>query len=131
MVQIAQFIINSWRKAFKEHHANRDLFSSMKCLEGIYEKARPTVKKVLVLISAETTNNSQRAVLSSLKRYVRWLNDKKVFALLHWLDNDLHRINKCYLPTLTVQQDVLYPTPADQFWSSQLPMNRFHSSDRK
>ena len=94
MVQIAQFIINSWRKAFKEHHANRDLFSSMKCLKGIYEKARPTVKKVLVLISAETANNSQRAVLSSLKRYVRWLNDKKVFALLHWLDNDLHRINK-------------------------------------
>ena len=94
MVQIAQFIINSWRKAFKEHHANRDLFSSMKCLEGIYEKARPTVKKVLVLISAERTNNSQRAVLSSLKRYVRWLNDKKVFALLHRLDNDLHRINK-------------------------------------
>ena len=62
MVQIAQFIIGSWRKAFKEHHANHDLFSSMKCLDEIHEKARPTVKMVLNLISAEPTSSSQRAL---------------------------------------------------------------------
>jgi hypothetical protein len=36
MVQIAQFIIDSWRKPFKENLANRDAFSSMESLEEIY-----------------------------------------------------------------------------------------------
>ena len=44
MVQIAQFIIGSWRKAFKEHHAKHDLFSSMKCLDEIHEKQDQQLK---------------------------------------------------------------------------------------
>ena len=54
MVQIAQFIVDSCRKPFKENLANRDVFSSMESLEEVYENAEPT-------------SNWQRVVLSILK----------------------------------------------------------------
>ena len=84
MVQIAQFIIDSWRKPFKENLANRDVFSSMESLKEIYENARPTVKRVLDLIRAEPTSNSQRVVLSFLKRYIRGLDDEKLAKFLRY-----------------------------------------------
>ena len=84
MVQIAQFIIDSWRKPFKKNLANRDVFSSMESLKEIYENARPTVKRVLDLIRAEPTSNSQRVVLSFLKRYIRRLDDEKLAKFLRY-----------------------------------------------
>ena len=47
-------------------------------------KARPTVKRVLNLISAEPTSSSQRAVLSFLKWYARGLDDKKLLKFLRY-----------------------------------------------
>ena len=51
--------------------------NSKKSVDEVYENATPTVKRVLNLISAESTSNSQRAVLSLLKRYIRGLGDVK------------------------------------------------------
>ena len=56
----------------------------MESLEEIYENARPTVKRVLDLIRAEPTSNSQRVVLSFLKRYIRGLDDEKLAKFLRY-----------------------------------------------
>ncbi|CAB4007485.1 Hypothetical predicted protein [Paramuricea clavata] len=83
MVQIAQFIIDSWRKPFKENLANRDAFSSMESLEEIYQNARPTVKRVLNLIRSEPTISAAEGInrLSKSRSILKLRSDDK------WLQN--------------------------------------------
>ena len=82
MIQIVQFIIDSWRKPFKDNHANCDVFTSMESLEEVYENARPTVKRILSLIRVDPTTNSQRAIMLCLNRYIPGLDDEKLTTFL-------------------------------------------------
>lgn len=85
LVQISQFIIDSWRKPFKaDYLVTCSAFSSPKSLEELYANARPTVKRVLNLISAKPSTSSQRDVLSFLKRYIRGLDDEKLAMFLRY-----------------------------------------------
>ena len=42
----------------------------------MYKSIKPTNKKVLVLISAEPANNSERSVVGLLRKYIRGLDEK-------------------------------------------------------
>ena len=84
MVQIAQFIIDSWRKPLKDMPASYGIFSSFECFEELYDNATPTVKRVLDLLRANPTSNSERYVLSFLKRYIRGLDDEKLTLFLRY-----------------------------------------------
>ena len=84
MVQIAQFIIDSWRKPLKDMPTSYGMFSSFECLEELYDNATPTVKRVLDLLRADPTTNSERSVLSFLKRYIRGLDDEKLTMFLRY-----------------------------------------------
>ena len=71
IVQVAQYIIDSWKKPLKKNVLSCVGFTSIESLKQLYAKTKPTVKRVLNLISAEPTSYSQRDTLSFLKRYIR------------------------------------------------------------
>ena len=84
MIQISQFIIDSWRKSFKAMPASYGAFRSLEGFEQLYESATPTVKRVLDLLRADPTSNSERSVFSFLKRYVRGLDGEKLTMFLRY-----------------------------------------------
>ena len=84
MVQIAQYVIDSWQKPVKDRLTGYDCFASKESFEKFYESCKPTVKKVLSMIKAKPENNSQRAALSYLQRYIRGLDDEKLTKFLRF-----------------------------------------------
>jgi hypothetical protein len=83
MIQVCQYIIDSWKEPFKEIDAFGK-FTTVEDLKQLYEKSTPTVKKVLGLIEATPSSNPQRDALSSLKRYIRGLDDEKLVKFLRF-----------------------------------------------
>lgn len=83
LIQIAQYIIDSWKKPIKDANTFENI-TIVNDLNRLYEKCKPTVKKVLGLIKATPSNNSQRDVLSYLKRYIRGLEDDKLAKFLRF-----------------------------------------------
>ncbi len=83
MIQVAQYIINCWKEPFKEVQA-LEMFTTVEDLKQLYEKSKPTVKKVLGLIEATPSSTPQREVLSYLKRYIRGLDDEKLVKFLRF-----------------------------------------------
>lgn len=83
MVQVAQYVIDSWKKPL-ESILSCVGFTSMESLKQLYANTKPTVKRVLNLILAEPTSNSQRDALSFLKRYIRGLDDEKLVKFLRY-----------------------------------------------
>ena len=77
MIQVAQYVTDSWRKPCKDLLKHPD-FASGNSLEELYNKGKPTVKKVLNLLAAEPSNNLQRDALSYLKRYIRGLEEERM-----------------------------------------------------
>ncbi|XP_028413306.1 uncharacterized protein LOC114536156 [Dendronephthya gigantea] len=59
MIQVAQYIIDSWKEPFKKIQAS-GMLSTVEDLKQLYEKSKPTVKKVLGLIEATPSSNAQR-----------------------------------------------------------------------
>ena len=84
MVQIAQYVIDSWQKPVKDRLTGYDCFALKESFEKFYESCKPTVKKVLSMIKANPQNNSQRAALSYLQRYIRGLDDEKLTKFLRF-----------------------------------------------
>ena len=84
MVQIAQYVIDSWQKPVKVRLSGYGCFASKESFEKFYESCKPTVKKVLSMIKSKPANNSQRAALSYLQRYIRGLDDEKLTKFLRF-----------------------------------------------
>ena len=84
MVQIAQYVIDSWQKPVKDRLSGYGCFASKESFEKFYESCKPTVKKVLSMIKSKPANNSQRAALSYLQRYIRGLDDEKLTKFLRF-----------------------------------------------
>lgn len=83
MIQVAQYIIDSWKEPLKEFCAFERLIT-VEDLKQLYEKSKPTVKKVLGLMEATPSSNPQRDALSYLKRYIRGLDDEKLVKFLRF-----------------------------------------------
>ena len=84
LIQIAQYVIDSWQKPFKDRLTGYSCFSSKESFENFYENCKPTAKKVLNMIQAKPANNSQRAALSYLQRYIRGLDNEKLTKFLRF-----------------------------------------------
>ena len=83
LIQVAQYIIDSWKKPIKDANTFENI-TTVNDLNRLYEKCKPTVKKVLGLIEATPSNDPQRDVLSYLKRYIRGLEDDKLAKFLRF-----------------------------------------------
>ena len=57
---------------------------SVASLIEVYKSIKPTNKKVLVLISAEPANNSERSVVGLLRKYIRGLDVKMLCKFLRF-----------------------------------------------
>ena len=83
LIQVAQYIIDSWKTPTKD----TDTFENISTVDDsnqLYEKYKPTVKRVLGLIDAKPSCASQRDALSYLKRYIRGLEDDKLAKFLRF-----------------------------------------------
>lgn len=83
MIQVAKYIICSWKEPCKELVSCAGFTSGLELME-FYSNKKPTVKKVLGLIEAAPSTNPERDVLSYLKRYVRGLDDGKLVKFLRF-----------------------------------------------
>lgn len=83
LIQVAQYIIDSWKTPVKNTNIF-DNISTVDDLKRLYEKCKPTVKKVLGLIDAKPSCGPQRDVLSYLKRYIRGLEEEKLTKFLRF-----------------------------------------------
>ena len=83
LIQIAQYIIDSWKTPVKNTNIF-DNISTVDDLKRLYERCKPTVKRVLGLIDAKPSFGPQRDVLSYLKRYIRGLQEEKLTKFLRF-----------------------------------------------
>jgi hypothetical protein len=95
------------------------------------------VKRVLNLIRAEPTSNSQRAVLSFLKRYIRGLDDEKLTKFLRYCTaSTMICVESIKVVFIITDLDGAARRPVAHTCGSVLELptiriNFFHSSGRK
>ena len=84
LVQKPRYIVNCWApilSMLKVHAA----FQTRQSLADLYESKRPTSRKIIKLLEAETQSECQKQSLDHLKRYVRSLEGKALERFLHFL----------------------------------------------
>lgn len=84
LVQATKYISDSWKKPL-EQLRNLKEFKSIDAIHQLYDKVRPTNKKVLELIKEAIPNTSaDREALNYLRRYIRGLSNEKLSSFLRF-----------------------------------------------
>lgn len=83
-MQVSQYIIDSWMKPLRKDLQYFQVFAIIEAFKQLDANTKPTVKRVINLISAEPNTNSQRHTLSFLKRYIRGLDGEILVKFLRY-----------------------------------------------
>ena len=84
LVQKPRYIANCWAPILSILQIN-PLFQTRERLASLYESKRPTAKKIINMLKAESPNDHQKQALDHLKRYIRFLEGKALERFLHFV----------------------------------------------
>ncbi|KAK3700877.1 hypothetical protein QZH41_003040 [Actinostola sp. cb2023] len=81
LIQCPRYITDCWTRPCS---TLRKYFSTAGDIDQLYERVRPSNKKVLALLSSSPETNAQREALSFLERYVRGIGEEKLYKFLRF-----------------------------------------------
>lgn len=81
LIQCPRYITDCWMQPCKM--LKRDL-STAADINQLYERARPSNKKILALLTSNPINNAERDAFSYLQRYVRGISQEKLQKFLRY-----------------------------------------------
>lgn len=84
LIQKPRYIANCWGPILSILKVD-PAFQTIERLTNLYDCKRPSARKILRMIDAETENDSQRRALDHLKRYVRSLEGNTLKKFLHFV----------------------------------------------
>ncbi len=84
LVQKPRYVVHCWSLILKMLQYD-DTFKTQEGVLQTYENRKPTAKKVIKLLQAETTSELERSTLDHLKRYIRSLEGKALERFLHFI----------------------------------------------
>jgi len=85
IVQKPQYVADAWREALKMMVKSKDELATIEGLCDLYQTVAPTNRKVLSMLRADPQNNSERAALDFLKRFVRGMDTPQLKSFLRYV----------------------------------------------
>ncbi|XP_022805826.1 uncharacterized protein LOC111342962 [Stylophora pistillata] len=83
LVQKARYVLNSWAPILDSLRFDHS-FQTLEGLKELYDRKRPTARKINNLFKAEPSNDAERQSLGHLKRFVKSLERKALAKFLHF-----------------------------------------------
>jgi len=84
MVQKPQYVADAWRETLMILKGKEEV-ATIEGLSNLYQKVKPTNRKVLSMIEADPQNNSERAAVDFLKRFVRGMDQAQLNSFLRYV----------------------------------------------
>ena len=84
LVQKPRYVVHCWSPILMMLQDDQG-FQTQEGVCEVYENKRPTAKKIMKLLKAETSNETERQTLDHLKRYIRSLERKALERFLHYV----------------------------------------------
>ena len=84
LVQKPRYIVHCWTPILKMLQVD-STFKTPQGVSELYDSKHPTAKKIIKLLKAETADESERQVISHLKRYIKSLEGKALERFLHYV----------------------------------------------
>ena len=84
LVQKPRYVVHCWSPILMMLQDDQG-FQTQEGVCEVYENKRPTAKKVMKLLKAETSSETKRQTLHHLKRYIRSLEGKALERFLHYV----------------------------------------------
>jgi len=128
MVQKPQYVADAWRETSMILKSNEEM-ATIEGLSNLYQKVKPTNRKVLSMIQADPQNNSEQAAVDFLKCFVRGMDQAQLNSFLRYATG----ADVLCVPHISVQfstldgQDRPSYMPVVLFWSSHQHMIRFRN----
>ena len=101
MVQKPQYVADAWKDTLVILK-NKDM-ATREGLCNLYQKVKPTNRKVLSMIEADPQSNSERAAVDFLKRYVRGMDQAQLNSFLRFVTG----ANVLCVPHISIQFSTL------------------------
>lgn len=83
LVQKPRYVLNSWAPILDSLRFDHS-FQTLEGLKELYDRKRPTARKINNLFKAEPSNDAERQSLGHLKRFVKSLEGKALAKFLHF-----------------------------------------------
>lgn len=84
MVQKPQYVADCWRLPLRSLKGKKE-FSTTEDLCNLYQRIKPTNRKVISMLKADPNNNSERAALDFLKRFVRGMGEAQLSSFMRYV----------------------------------------------
>ena len=84
LIQKPKYISNCWKPIIASLKSQPEL-ASLDAMKELYETKKPTTKKVVKLLNASPSNDSERNCLDNLKRYIKSLSDNSLSTFLQFI----------------------------------------------
>jgi len=85
IVQKPQYVADAWREALKMMVKSKDEIATIEGLCNLYQTVAPTNRKVLSMVRTDPQNNSERAALDFLERFVKGMDTLQLKSFLRYV----------------------------------------------